>query len=149
MTREKRPITDDEYQRYRIILFTEANTALKAFAKKLADYCWNLDRYAVVQDWGGKKESLIAFGVPPESRKVKDAKNYFTIFKVTGHTDQKLRCEVCFPMDNSRIDMLKKYDTKKKLKISTLNQCEGLFGVDDYDYVVRLVDAARSCRLLS
>jgi hypothetical protein len=148
MGREKPPILQDEFEKFKIKLFAKANDELKSFAKKLADYCWELDEFAVVQDWGGEKEALIVFGVPPELRKVKNAKNYFSIYKVIDSFDKKLKCEVCFPIDDSRHNMLRKYDTDNKLSISTINQCEGMFVPSDYDYIVGLIDAARTCRVM-
>jgi hypothetical protein len=142
MTKEKAPIAKDEFEEYRVRLFAKANDELKMFGKRLVDYCWNLDEFTVVQNWAGEKEALIVFGVPPHIRKVKNAKNYFSIYKVLDSYDQKLKCEICFPIDDSRPGVLKKYDTENKLSISTINQYEGMFAPSDYDYVVKLINAA-------
>ena len=125
MVREKASITKDEFEKYKIRLFAKANDELKSFAKKLADYCWNMDEFAVIQEWGGEKEALIAFGVPTQYRRRSNAKNYFAIYKVLDFADSSLKCEVCFPIDLSRDGLLKKHDTKGMLRISTINQCEG------------------------
>jgi hypothetical protein len=148
MGREKPPISQDEFEKYKIKLFAKANDELKSFAKKLADYCWGLDEFAVVQEWGSEKDALIVFGVPPDIRRVKNAKNYFSIYKVMDSFDQKLKCEVCFSIDDSRPEKLRKYDTENKLSTSTINQCEGMFSPSDYDYVLKLIDAARACRVV-
>lgn len=148
MPREKKPLTPNEFEKYKVRLFAKANDELKSFAKKLTDYCWGLDEFAVVQEWGGEKDALIVFGVPPDRRKIKNAKNYFSIYKVFDSYDQKLKCEVCFPIDDSRPEMLRIYDTENKLSISTINQCEGMFSPNDFDYLVKLINASRACRVI-
>ncbi len=147
MGKEKSPITEKEFEKYKVKGFAMANKELKAFGKKLADYCWNLDKFAVIQNWGGEKEALIAFGVPPEKRRVKRAKNYFTIYKVLDSSDKKLKCEVCFPIDSFRDDLLREHDTDRMLYISSIDQCEGMFEPCDYDYVIKLIHASLACRV--
>ena len=44
MGKEKPPITEKEFEKYKIKGFAQANSELKVFARGLADYCWKLDR---------------------------------------------------------------------------------------------------------
>ena len=147
MTREKDPLTSEEFDKYKIRLFAKASDELKNFARKLADYCWSMDEFAVVQEWGGEKEALIVFGVPTEYRRRSNAKNYFSIYKVLESSDQTLKCEVCFPIDSSRDERLRQYDTEGMLHISTIDQCEGQFGPKDFDYLKKLINVARCLRI--
>lgn len=147
MTREKNPLTPEEFDKYRTKLFAQASDELKAFVRKLADYCWSMDEFAVVQEWGGEKEALIVFGVPPEYRKRSNAKNYFSIYKVANPSDQSIKCEVCFPIDSSREKLLRQYDTNGMLHISTIKQCEGQFKPEDFNYVKKLINVARCHRI--
>ncbi len=125
MGREKPPMTEEQYEKSKVKLFAKASKRVKAFANELADYCWSLDQWAVVQDWEADKEFAIAFGVPPEIRKMSNAKNYFTRLKVQDSGDGHLKCHVCFPIDGDRPDRLRKHDIKKRLCINSTNQCEG------------------------
>jgi hypothetical protein len=147
MSRERTPITKDEFEKYKILLFARANDELKHFAKRLSDYCWNLDQYAVTQEWGGEKEALIVFGVPPEQRRTANAKNYFSIYRVADSSARSLKCEVCFPTGASRDAILQEHDSKHMLHISTINQSEGQFEPCHYEYLTGLIDAARSYRI--
>ncbi len=147
MSREKTSITAKEFAKYKTVLFAGASDELKSFAKKLSDYCWVMDELAVIQEWGGEKEALIAFGVPPQYRKRSNARNYFAIYKVLSSEESTLKCEVCFPTDSSREALLEKHDTERRLHISTINQCEGTFRPSDFEYLKKMINIARCCRI--
>ena len=148
MGKEKPSLTEKEFEKFKIKLFAQGNNELKDFARKLANYCWTLDSFAVVQNWGGEKEGQIVFGVSPNKRKVNNAKNYFSIYKIFNSSSQKIKCEVIFPKNSFRVELLKTHDTRKMLQISSINECEGMFEPCDYDYVIKLIHASLACRVI-
>lgn len=146
--REKTRLTESEFEAAKIKLFASAKDELKVFGKKLADYCWNLDHYAVWQFWEGHKKRLLVFGVPPEQRARANAKNYFSIWKVKSSQDDALKCEVVFPKsDTLRQKLLSDHDPQQMLRISSIRAPEGYFRPSDYEYLIDLINSARDQRI--
>ncbi|MEW6410906.1 MAG: hypothetical protein AB1483_00370 [Candidatus Zixiibacteriota bacterium] len=145
MVREKDSISQSEFENFRDTAFSNAAPEIREFAQTLADYCWQLDNFAVLQDWEGKPKSLIVFGLPQEKRARSNAKNYFSIFSVIDGQQKALKCEVILPKGD-REALMDKHDTEQKLYVSTIDQVTGEFVPHDLNYVKGLINLARDQR---
>lgn len=146
MTREKEPISKERFEELKKILLLGANQSIKELGIKLLDYCWKLDNYAVSQDWEGKADTLIVFGVPEEKRKQKNTKNYFSIWKNNETSADYLKCEIIVPVSlQSRF--LKDNNFKNRMYISTLPQVTGNFKLEDYSILTTLIIKAYNHRV--
>ena len=114
------------------------------------DYCWSIDRYAVLHQWEGKDNRLIVFAVPDAMRKHHSAINYFSIWAVQDSSDLSLKCEVIFPSSaQERRQLMATHDPEKRLSISSIDQPTGYFKPEDFDYLVKLIPVSRQQRLIT
>lgn len=148
MSSVREAVTEQEFEQLKEELFANANQQIAEFGNRLADYCWNLDKFANSQNWENQKNRLIVFGVPESIRVRSNAKNYFSIYAITSHDKHKLKCEVIFPKTAERQALISHHDTQGKLHISSINEVEGDFTPEDYDYLIKLINAARAQRVI-
>lgn len=146
MPRAKDPITEQEFERLKITLFSKGSFELKTFGKRLMDHCWMFDRYAVSQAWQGQRDRLIVFGIPKKLRSRSNAKNYFSIYAVNDSSDESLQCEVILSRTD-RDEVVRRIDPRRTLRVSTIGEMEGHYKPDDFDYLAELIEFARNARM--
>jgi len=139
-------MTVEEFKLARIRLFAGAEESLKQFGRKVLDYCWSLDEFAVMQEWEGERDRLIVFGVPEGMRRRSDAKNYFGIYSIKGQFIKGIQCSIVFPKSEQE-KLLKQFDPKKRLSRNSIGEWVGDFGEGDFEYLKNLIDAARYQRI--
>ena len=145
MSKEKAPITQNEFKRLRDILFLGSDKSIKELGLGLMDFCWELDNWAVSQEWEGKTDNLLVFGVSQEKRtRVRD-KNYFSIWRTNSKEIDYLKCEIIVPL-GVQGKFLAENNFNNRMHISTLSQVTGLFKVGDYERIIPLIKKAYNYR---